>query len=620
MLRCTKTGSSSNIIKQVHSRYAQRAHSVKILLAALLLPIHAIAALVSVGPGGVGVALPVVNSAPTWAIPDRSIERLTACTYDLDTVSSDLDGDSRTYTIVSGSLPTGCDLTGTVITGTATTNGAYTFALGVSDGETSILRPSFTSSAALSFTSVAFSPAQNEQFNVTFQITPVASNIDHVCGFGEVTATGYANLLAAVRMSTAGVFDARDNAAYAADNTVTYTGGTTYNVAMAFNVPAGTYDVTVDGVTIADDAVFRGAALPASLGYITCVDSGTPGTPGTISGPIRLNQPVSASVTWTVFAETDTTPPDAPVAPTITGVTQTTVTMSLPTSAAGDHSFYRIERSPSGCGSYAQIQDNYTSATFTDTGRTANTGYCYRLIDVDTAANASANGTGATATTSAVDVNALLSMANTSVTEGNSGTVSMTFTLTASASQAFNIVCSYQTQGGTADSGTDYTSASGTVQIDTGTTTEQINVTVNGDTSVEADETLQMRVYNCGQNGTSVNATEFVATGTITNDDSPPGTGDLSVAAESLAEGNSGLTSITFTVTLDGVVGDDVTFEYYTVDGSAVAWEDYVATSGIGIIRAGDTTFDVVVQLIGDSVAEGSETFTLRIANQGVVP
>lgn len=36
---------------------------MKILLAALLLPIHAIAALVSVGPGGVGVAIPAQITA-----------------------------------------------------------------------------------------------------------------------------------------------------------------------------------------------------------------------------------------------------------------------------------------------------------------------------------------------------------------------------------------------------------------------------------------------------------------------------------------------------------------------------------------------------------------------------
>lgn len=572
-------------------------------------------------PGGsitiVGVT-PEPNTAPSWSITDRSIERTTSCALDLTTVSADAESNPLTYSLVSGALPTGCSLSGSSITGTATTNGAYAFVLGVNDGQNVVLRDILTSSTPLAWSSAAsFTPAQTGIFSFSFTAIPSASSVDHVCGFGTQTPTGYAHLLYAVRFRSTGIIDARNNNEYAAVNSFPYTAATSYNVTGTINIPAKRYDISVNGTVIADDYLPRADTTVADLDYFTCVDATTPGTTGTTTGPLYLVQPVNASVTWTVFAETDTTPPSAPAEPTVTGVTQTTVTLGLPT----PESFLRIYRSPAGCGSYALIQDNWTSTTFTDTGLTQNTGYCYRLVDVDAAGNASTPGTGTTTTTAAVDVNALLSIANVAVAEGNSGTANMTFVLTASASQAFNIVCNYATQAGSADSSTDYTSGSGTVQIDSGTTTENIVVVVNGDTTVETDETVGMLISNCGQGGTATNATTFTATGTITNDDVPSGSGDLTIAPASTAEGAYGVvTYLAFTVTLDGPVGSDTTFEYYTVDGTARAWVDFIGVSGVGIIRAGDTTFTIRVPIIGNATVEGTKTFTVRIANQGVVP
>jgi hypothetical protein len=469
---------------------------------------------------------PAVNAAPIWDIPDRSIQDGSACTYDLLSVNTDAEGDTRTFNLVSGALPTGCSLSGTSIIGTINGTGTFNFVLGANDGRTTVLRDEFVVQSIAAFGSAAF-PARGDRFSVSFPVTPVANNIDYVCGFGETEATGYGQMLASVRFGIAGVVQARNNSAYAAANSLSYTGGNTYTVEMDFNVPGGTYSVSVNDTVIGSDYVFRGAALPATLGYITCVEGATPGIIGSITGAVNLVQPVRAAVTWTVFSGADVTPPNAPDAPALVGVTQTTVSMTLPTSGAGDHNHYDIYRSPSGCAAYALIQADYTSASFTDTGRTANTAYCYRLIDVDNAGNESTAGSGLTATTAAVDVNALLSIANVSTTEGNSSTKSLTFVLTASSSQSFNIVCQYQTLAGTADSSTDFTAASGTVQIDSGTTTENIAVTINGDTTQEVDETLTMRVYNCGEGGISVNATEFTATGTILNDDVTAGTSVL---------------------------------------------------------------------------------------------
>jgi len=502
------------------------------------------------------------NTAPTWSIPDRSIQRTSSCALDLTTVTDDAENDTLTYTLVSGSLPTGCSLVGSSLTGTANTNGTYNFVLGANDGNSVTLREASATTAPLSWTSEEFTPAQTGMFDFAFTITPSGNNIDHVCGYGTQAISAYAHTLVAIRLNTAGNFDARNNASYTAVNTIAYSAGVSYNITGRINVEAGTADISVNGTVLADDYVFRGGALPGDLEFFGCADAATPGVVGTAVSAISLTQPVMAPVTYTVFAETDSTPPSAPSAPTVSGVTQTTVTLSLPASGAGDHSYYRVERSPSGCGAYAQIADNVTDATYTDTGRTQNTAYCYRLVDVDTAGNASSAGSGVTATTSSVDVNALLSLGNTSVLEGNSGTASLSFTLTSSASQAFNIVCSYQTLGGTAESSTDFVAASGTVQIDSGTTTEPIAITVNGDTTQEPDETLTLRVYNCGQNGTAVNATEFTATGTITNDD---GTANIATSAQSSVTQYG----ITWTFNTTYQVGQFVNGDYFVINPGA---------------------------------------------------
>jgi hypothetical protein len=569
-------------------------------------------------------AAPVANTAPVWSATNRTLTVGDSCAYSLPSVSTDANGDTLSYS-TTGTLPTGCSFSANAISGTASEAGEFSFTLLMDDGRNTILRPSFETAATAAFNSVALTQPLSGSFALVFQVTPVASNIDHVIGFGTQTASGYAQMLAAVRFNTSGSIDARNNNAYQAANAKSYTGGNTYTARFDVDCAANRYDVTVDGTVIANDYVPRGGATLCPIAFATAVDAISPGTVGTVSGNITLIQPIGTQVTWTVAADDDETPPDAPEAPTVAGVTQTTVDLTLPASGAADHAFYRIQRSPSGCGSYAQIADNVTDSTYQDSGLTQNTAYCYRLVDVDASGNASTPGSGANATTAAVDVNALLSIANVSVAEGDEGTTNLTFTLTASASQSFDIVCQYETLAVTADSSTDFTAAAGTVTISSGDTTEDIEVTVNGDTTVESDETLTMRVYNCGAGGTSVNSTEFTATGAILNDDSatPPGDGEVDVSCGSQTEGDSpgiNLPAVTCTFTIDPVQESDVMFDYYTVNGTATAWVDYVPASGVGIIRAGQSSYSVPVYIIKDTDDEPNETFEMRVANQREKP
>jgi uncharacterized repeat protein (TIGR01451 family) len=107
-----------------------------------------------------------------------------------------------------------------------------------------------------------------------------------------------------------------------------------------------------------------------------------------------------------------------------------------------------------------------------------------------------------------------LSIANTSINEGNSGFNTMNFTVTLSSSTDATI--NFATSNGTASAGSDYNSTSGNLMFTSGgSTTQTISVPIQGDTVIEANETFTVSLSS-PQGATLSNAT---ATGTITNDD-----------------------------------------------------------------------------------------------------
>ena len=103
-----------------------------------------------------------------------------------------------------------------------------------------------------------------------------------------------------------------------------------------------------------------------------------------------------------------------------------------------------------------------------------------------------------------------------SVTEGDSGTRSIAFTVTLSAPTDTNTFIDYATSDGTAVAGADYTATSGTLAILAGATSTIVTVDVAGDTVFEFDETLTLTLSNPVA---AVLGAAASATGTITNDD-----------------------------------------------------------------------------------------------------
>lgn len=202
----------------------------------------------------------------------------------------------------------------------------------------------------------------------------------------------------------------------------------------------------------------------------------------------------------------------------------------------------------------------------------------------------------------------ILSVADTSIVEGDAGTKLMTFTLNLDKVAATDVVIDYQTAAGTATAGSDYQNAAGTVTIAAGTKTASVSVTINGDTAFEADETLQV-------NFSSIKiANPVTATGTIVNDDPIPQTFNMTVSSPSVAEGNSGTSVMNFVLTLDQVPNQSYTFSYTTSGGTATAGTDYVAQSGQVSFVAGQTTAQVSVVINGDTTYENNETVGLTVS------
>ena len=101
------------------------------------------------------------------------------------------------------------------------------------------------------------------------------------------------------------------------------------------------------------------------------------------------------------------------------------------------------------------------------------------------------------------------------------------------------------------------------------------------------------------------------ATVSITNDDEKPG---ITIAPARAAEGNSGSSDMTFTVSLGSSVNTPVQVNWATSDGTATAGQDYTAASDTVTIPANSLSADFTVSVTGDTLDEPDETFNVTIS------
>jgi hypothetical protein len=211
-----------------------------------------------------------------------------------------------------------------------------------------------------------------------------------------------------------------------------------------------------------------------------------------------------------------------------------------------------------------------------------------------------------------------LTINDVTLTEGNSGTTTATFIVSFSApAPSTDITFDIATQNNTATTANnDYVAKTLTGQIiPAGQTSYAFTVTINGDVTIENDETFFVNVANV----LGATVVDGQGVGTIQNDDLPT----LSINDVSLTEGNLGTKLFTFTVSLSAAAPTGgVTFDIATADGTAQDGNpggednDYVAQTVLAhTIPAGSSTYNFAVTLNGDSVIEPDETFFVNVTS-----
>ena len=224
------------------------------------------------------------------------------------------------------------------------------------------------------------------------------------------------------------------------------------------------------------------------------------------------------------------------------------------------------------------------------------------------------------------DGSPVISVSSVQILEGDSGTKALTFTVSLDKPSDVAITVRASTENGSALAGEDFTALNNQlITFAPGETSQTVAVQVLGDTIDESDEGFSL-VLSQPSTGAMVSPSAGTASGTILDDDQPT----ISVSGMSIVEGDSGTRELTFTVNLSRDATREVRVNFSTLNDTALAGQDYLATSGTLVFEPsipddpdtegdqslpGETTKTVTVTVIGDTAVEGNERFFLQLSD-----
>ncbi|MFN0196127.1 MAG: Calx-beta domain-containing protein [Planctomycetaceae bacterium] len=214
------------------------------------------------------------------------------------------------------------------------------------------------------------------------------------------------------------------------------------------------------------------------------------------------------------------------------------------------------------------------------------------------------------------DATPTLSIGDVTQNEGTGGQTAFNFTVTLSAASEKTVTVDFATSDGTALEPGDYRSQFGTLTFAPGETTKTVTVMVEADDIDELDETFNVTLSN------AVNAgiTDAAGLGTITDDDVQV-TPQISINDRlTIAEGNIGSHTEVFILSLDQASTVPVSVTVTTANGvvfdqSALAGQDYQATTQTVTFAPGQTTQAVQVTILADTLDEFNESFFLNLTS-----
>lgn len=161
------------------------------------------------------------------------------------------------------------------------------------------------------------------------------------------------------------------------------------------------YKITSSAVTKVNSSMITGTSYTGSEVYasgtkymVTALDLTTSGSGGTY-----YRESLGRIVTTTGAGGGDTLAPSTPGSFVVSGSTGSSVTLTWAASTGnpvGESVTYKVTRSTSTNGTYAQVGTTTSNTTLTDTGLSAGTTYYYRVTAYDAASNASSPAPSAT--------------------------------------------------------------------------------------------------------------------------------------------------------------------------------------------------------------------------------
>lgn len=195
------------------------------------------------------------------------------------------------------------------------------------------------------------------------------------------------------------------------------------------------------------------------------------------------------------------------------------------------------------------------------------------------------------------------------VSEGNSGTAILTFTVTRDQSVGVASVQVSTVDGSASVADNDYVSlAMNTLNFADGDASETVSVLANGDLRFESDETFSVQLSNAINAGIA----DATGVGTLRNDDVLPA---ISISDVIQAEGNAGSSQFVFTLSLSNPSSQPVSVAALSTPISASGGADFTNLPLTTVTFAPDeVTRTLAITVFGDLLNEADETFTVDLS------
>jgi Ca2+-binding RTX toxin-like protein len=196
------------------------------------------------------------------------------------------------------------------------------------------------------------------------------------------------------------------------------------------------------------------------------------------------------------------------------------------------------------------------------------------------------------------------------VLEGDSGITPYSFTITRTGDLSGLVFVNYVVQPDTATGSIDFITSFDLAVFAPGVASTTVVVSMIGDTLVEADETFTVTLAFASGAEIGTDSAQAV----ILNDDDA--TFSIAAATPSVVEGDAGVTPYLFVVTSSSPVAEPVMLDWVLTSVTASS-TDVQPISGQVLFNAFEMTRTISVDILGDTLVEGDESFTITLLDPG---